>query len=110
MVFLPLDRHYRRQVLPNSGFTLLWLYICADDKRSNRYDTLSKILDELLETDVQFGVLYSNPREQIRLLPVVPHDRAQGIGDGPKVLPLYRQRMLERQRICNGVLKHGLGT
>jgi hypothetical protein len=67
-----------------------------------------QILDDLVDTDPTFGVMYNNPRDTRyayclwqRML-----DRKERETKA-KILPIYRSRMLERRRICNGELKRG---
>ena len=67
-----------------------------------------KVLDDLVTADTAFGVMYSNPHDSryayclwCRMI-----DR-QEWATAPKILPLYERRMIERKRICDGMLKRG---
>jgi len=65
-------------------------------------------LDGLVESDADYGVSFNNcldPRYAYCIWD--KGTQRSGVLEEPKIGPIYRRRMQERERICSGTLKRG---
>jgi hypothetical protein len=67
-----------------------------------------QILDDMVDADPAFAILYNNPRSaKYAYCLWERHDDRKDWATVPKILPLYQKRLDERQRIYDGTLKRG---
>jgi hypothetical protein len=75
-------------------------------------EAVLKILDDLVDTDHDFGILYNNPRTPRYAYchwckPIGTDGKRFAYSRGLKILPIYRRRMDEQKRLADGTLKRG---